>query len=222
MRSKNRTEEQLLRAIIHKKHEVDNRLDGLGGLTREGLVSAVKSAVSAFNSCTGFSPPTAPGFRVWASAVEQLRMEFCPQGWEPDDTANFSTIINRASGIRIAVANLDHNTGNLAVDPTNKSPKGSHSRQAANINQLKFPFAIMDAAAISVPGFETWYLGLYVADTEIRAELSLPTEIENGYFTGWRERIVLIGSDDGWGARVVPARPEDKGPEFRVEVRRKQ
>ena len=32
----------------------------------------------------------------------------------------------------------------------------------------------------------------------VRAELSLPIKVEGGYFMDWKERIILISSDDDW------------------------
>jgi hypothetical protein len=48
----------------------------------------------------------------------------------------------------------------------------------------------------------------------------MPTRLDGGYFEEWKERILLISSDDDW---AVPAQPvaEDDGPEFEVPVFRK-
>lgn len=202
--------------------DVNARLRELG-LTREGLISAVKAAVAAGAGCTSNHPPIAPGFMVWMAAVVRLREEFSRLGFVKDNTANFPTIIHHGNLVKVAVANTDENTGHLVAKPTNRSKKGELGRRAAFINQMMLPFmgTPSEPEEAKLPGFSTWYLCIYVHGDTVRAELSHPTEIENGYFADWSERLVLIDSDDGWRRALTPSTDDGDGPEFNVVVTRK-
>jgi hypothetical protein len=157
---------------------------------------------------------------AWYSAVVRLRQEFRPHGWEADDTANFSTIIDHAAEIKIAVANTDAGTANVSFFPTNRSRRGELSRLAVEANQYSLPLPgwSVEPEEAKTPGYATWYLCLYIAGDTVRAELSLPTSCEGGYFGGWSERIFLASGEDDW-AWNIPL--DDSGPDFEVQVSRK-
>ena len=208
-------------ATVHKdRYSVESRIRELG-LRRAGLISAVRAAAAAVASCTVNHPPTARGWLAWCDAVVRLREEFRSDGWTADDTANFSTIVDEAAGIRIAVVNTDEGAGNAALVPTNRSRRGEFSRKAIEDNQLSLPF---EGWGVEPPdakkeGVTTWYLCIHVVGEMVRAELSLPTSCESGIIGGWKERIMLVSSDDdlifGGGPLV------DDGPDFEVKIARK-
>lgn len=211
-------------AVVVRSDEwdVNARLRDMG-LRREGLISAIRAAVAAYSGCTANHPPIARGIMTWLAAVARLREEFLRDGFVRDDTANFSTIVHHPKMLKIAVANTDENTGHPVADPTNRSKKGELGRRAALINQLSLPFGGVAAEPedAKLPGFSTWYLCIYVHGDTVRAELSHPTKIENGYFSDWSERLVLIDSDDGWRRALTPSSDDGDGPEFSVVVTRK-
>src|SRR3546814_14292905 len=65
----------------------------------------------------------------------------------------------------------------------------------------------------------TWFLLIHRAATEVRCELSLPSQISpDGRITRWQERIMLpsIPLD---GAEIEIVAPE--GPDFDIDVKRK-
>jgi hypothetical protein len=211
-------------AKVHiESWEIDRRLRELG-LSRDGMLSAIKAAVALERSCTENSPPTARGFFSWQAAVVRLREEYCiKKEWVRNDSNNFSTILNRTLGIKIAVSNTDENTGNPKVYPFNRSRKGEVGRQAVSINQLLLPYEGWADTKLSSPPVNnhTWYLCIYIKDETVRAELSLPTVCEKGYFADWGERIILVSSDDDWRTALSPALDQDNGPVFKVLVTRK-
>ncbi len=202
--------------------EVDRRLRELG-LTRGGLNSALRAAVAAVAGCTDNSPPTARGYMAWHAGVVRLREEFSGRGWVRDDTANFSTIVSHKKLLKVAVANTDAATGNSHILPVNRSKKGELGKRAACVNQLRLPFDewSIEPDEAKLPGFSTWYLCVYVSGDTVRAELSLPTRIEKGFFVDWSELLILVDSDDGWRRAVSPEIDDGKGPEFKVIVNRK-
>ena len=210
--------------VYHDPLDIDRRLRALGGLQRQDLLAAVEAAVAAVGGCTDNDPPAARGWDSWRSATRRLSEVHRRLGWEKDDTANFSTIIHKGERIKVAVANTDDATGNPLAHPTNRSRKGATSDRASQINQLVLPFAgwhsETEPELAVVPGYATWYLGIYIEGDTVRAELSMPTRLESGYFTEWKERIMLISSDEEWTPSVVPV-ADDDGPAFEVPVFRK-
>jgi hypothetical protein len=210
-----------MESSIYKHHyDADRRLRELG-LSREGVLSAVKAAAAAVHRTTRDYPPIAGGLMAWMEAVARLRQEFRAHGWEADDTGNFSTIIDHAGRVKVAVANTDEGTGNSLSQPTNRSKRGELSRLAIEANQLSLPFTewLAEPEEAKLPGYSTWYLCVYVRGEVVRAELSLPTSCASGYFGGWSERIILVSGEEDWMSSITPER--DDGPDFEVKVARK-
>ena len=212
-------------AAVHLSPEdTEARLWRLARLRREDLLEAVIAAVAAVGACTENDPPTARGYDAWRSGLRRLREVLRPQGWAKDDTGNFSTVVSHGARVRIAVVNTDDATGNPRVYPTNRSRKGVNADRASQINQFVLPFpgwVETESEDAAIPGYSTWYLCLYVEGQRVRAELSLPTKVEGGYFADWSERIILISSDDDLSHAGIPKVGDDDGPVFEVPVFRK-
>jgi hypothetical protein len=207
-------------AIYRSEFEAERRLRELG-LTRDGVLSAVRAAVAAVHRATRDYPPISGGLMAWMEAVARLRQEFRPNGWEADDTGNFSTIVDHSTRTKIAVANTDEGTGVWFSQPTNRSKRGELSRLAIEANQLALPFTewLAEPEEAKIPGYATWYLCLFIRGDTVKAELSLPTSCASGYFGGWSERIILLSGDEDWMSSNLPQ--ADNGPDFEVKVERK-
>ena len=206
--------------IYSTRHSVDDRIRELG-LRRDGLISTVRAAAAAVASCTANHPPTARGWLAWCESVVRLREEFRSDGWSADDTANFSTIVDEAAGLKIAVVNTDEGAGNPGMEPTNRSRRGLLSKQAIESNQLFFPFEgwNVEPDEVKREGATTWYLCIHVVGDEVRAELSLPTSCEGGIIGGWKERIMLVSREED--LIIGAGLHSDEGPDFEVEISRK-
>jgi hypothetical protein len=212
-------------AVYFRPEDADARLWRLARLQRQDLMESVIAAVVAVGACTENDPPTARGYDAWRFALRRLREVLRPQGWEKDDTGNFSTVVSHPARVRIAVVNTDDATGNPRIYPTNRSRKGANADRASQINQFVLPFpnwVELEPEEAAIPGYATWYLCINVGGHQVRAELSLPTRMEGGYFADWNERIILVSSDGGWS--VGPDMPEggdDDGPVFEVPISRR-
>ena len=142
--------------------------------------------------------------------------------------------MNRKLGTRIAVANTDDATG-LDLEnrnPQNRSKKGIATDRVVHANQMSF-MEVLDATLKVVRlrpmpkasgPIITWYLCAYNEGDETRAELSCPAGLDNGFFTDFVERILIIGPDDGddTPVRRLGADDDDNGSEFDVPVTRKK
>jgi hypothetical protein len=212
-------------AILRKNPiEVKNRLDELG-VKREDLLEVVDRMVSARNGCTANHPPGSAGWMAWSEGTCRLREIFLRLGWEKNEEFFISSICDM-SGTRIAVSNTDDGTGLEQRQPQNRSKKGSGTDHAVALNQAVFSDILASALnVIQLPpipgGVVYWYLCVYADGDVVRAELSCPSSCENGYFTDFHERIVLIGGDDDGRVQVRPSVSDDDS-EFEINVTRKQ
>ena len=214
--------------LITNPIEVINRLDSLFGWKREELTEVVERMVAGRNSCTDNDPPSAPGWMSWCFGTRRLREMGALKGWDRNNDDQIASIYDRKRGIKIAVCNTDEGTGMEAIQPQNRAKKGAATDRAVFTNQVLFNTILNEAEnnviqlSDDISGVAYWYLCVYSEGDIIRAELSCPSECENGFFKTFRERIILIGgdSDDG-GVRVRRESPDgDSG--FEINVTRKQ
>jgi hypothetical protein len=82
-----------------------------------------------------------------------------------------------------------------------------------NFLQLTLPFDLGDEEPTEDDGgTATWVLLYHVTEAEIRAELSLPDSMVDGYIDTWLERIVLapipLAAAPDLGAREPAVDPE--------------
>ncbi len=125
--------------------------------------------------------------------------------------------------MRIAVANTDDGTGVPDRIPQNRNKKGPTTDRAVETNGallpgVDWPIAIKRREAVSVADVVTWYMCIYVNGDDVRAELSLLDKIESGWFSGWKERIIILKPGD-WKSVDLPSEDDDFGPELEIDVR---
>ncbi len=212
-------------ALIHSQvWDVQNRLAEFN-LSVDSLQEAVQAGHLGFISCTENDPPTVRGLIAWAYTLRRLREILIPAGWKRDDAQNFSRTFSKESKINILVATGDKGTGRVNLHPRTKSPKGQLTELAVSHNiQHAFdgflPREKSERLSLSVYGM-TWILLAYISVTEVRAELSLPSNIEDGHILAWEERIILPRIEVDPDSLEVSSTDNDPGPEFNVPVRLK-
>lgn len=215
-------------AIVRSESwEVDRRLSELD-LSRTALVDIVKAAVAGQDGCTENDPPNARGYESFRYGTRRARELLRGQGWEKDDTGNFSTVINHSKRIRLVVMNADGGAGVIGRVPQNRCRKGPNSERAANANQRvlfspdEAPMPEADGKPPQIDGYATWHLCVYIGVDTVRAELSLLNDFQGGYFIGQFEKIIVIGDGD-WKTADAFDEPDegDDGPEFDIQVTRK-
>ena len=203
------------------KRRAVSRLTELG-LTVSMVERVVRRADAEASICTEFDPPIIAGLTRWGRATRFLREELVPLGWTYDNPRLLARTIHPRGEFAIVVATGDQQTGVAdGIPPTTKHRKGDATVEAVEINgQLAFDFGSSWEPGPVDDGLLTWFLLFYVDEHEFRAELSLPNEIQDGWITGWAERIILPpfpraveplfdypggadGSDDADGSVVV-------------------
>lgn len=212
--------------VLKNPIEVRNRLEDLG-LSREKLLEVVDAMVGASAECTDNDPPGARGWSSWRMGTRRLREEMRSEpGWEKDESDQISSVVNVQRGLRIAVANTDDSTGLEERAPQNRSRKGAATDRVVNTNQQSFmnelekSINVVTIAPIEKPKLVTWYLCAYSGADVFRAELSCPSGLEDGFFTGFLERIFLTDPEDGDGIAVHRDGDDDES-DFDIPVTRK-
>ncbi|MGO6724523.1 hypothetical protein ACCS51_26555 [Rhizobium ruizarguesonis] len=223
-------------AIVVKTFpEMVSRLEAKS-TSRETLLEVVEAVVAARADSTDFDPYGTAGWRGWQMGTRRSRETHVGlNGWEKDDADQVPSILNRLIGIRIIVCNTDDGTcvdDPLRRGPQNRSKKGAATDRAVNSNQGSF-MAILEASVSekvialaskrkTPPPIMTYYLCVYVEGEDIRAELSCPTSVNNGYFEDFSERIFILGGE----AEPPIPKPlqkidEEDGSDYPITVKRK-
>lgn len=212
--------------------EVGNRLEALG-LSRDQILDVVDAMVGAKADCTPNDPAGAAGWSSWRMGIRRLREVLVGDEWERDEIDQIPGVINADLRIRITVANTDDATGLELTDrfPQNRSRKGAATDRVVQANQGSFMEALeesLNVVQLKPPPKDsrpivTWYVCTYCEGDEFRAEISCPAGLDNGYFTDFIERILIVGAEAGDEAPARRRQPADgEGAEFDVPVTRKK
>ena len=201
--------------------DVKGRLKALG-LTVDILLDAVRAGFTGRSTCSELDPLMYPGQTMWAHTVRRLRQGTAPIGWKPDNASNYCVALS-PEGIAIAVATGDVNTGRPDAIPSTSSPKGPCTLEAVALNQLPLDLRLPGEATPSQPAEftqrQTWLLLIHLDHSEVRAELSLPSSLdEQDRVTGWQERIILPSVD--FDPNQIQLHPDDSG-DIDIDVRRR-
>jgi len=95
---------------LHSEIAAAGRLDELD-VPEAILRNAVQSGLEHAFACTYHDPPSLPGIITWGKTVRHLRDALVTQGWKPDSTRNYATVVSPNEAVAIAVAAGDAATG---------------------------------------------------------------------------------------------------------------
>jgi hypothetical protein len=214
-------------SVLYQPEDVNPALTELG-LTTEILQEAVGQAALARLEVTPHSPRTAGGSMQWFAGVASLRDQLVPLGgWEPINEDNQGLVFNRKSGIVLAVAGGDADTGISTGLPTTRSKKGPRMKEAIDRNQIQmFPEYFRLPISERIRNLGTlWLLLVHVSlqHQQVRAELSRPVRYAHDRRPSeFMPRIILapIDLDETFALRRGgPSAPQ--GQEITVEIRRR-
>jgi hypothetical protein len=173
--------------------QIGDRLAELG-LKAEILDFALRGADAEARAYTALDPPNMAGMARFARTVRLLREQLIPLGWTFDNPRNLARTVSPDGRVAIITTLGDAATGVPHVPPSTRYEKGIATVEAVNRNflQLALPIEIEDDVAGDDDGETTTWVLLYnVTGTEIRAELSLPDSMVDGFIDTWLERIIL-------------------------------
>lgn len=181
------------------------------GLDSELLTRSVLHDVSRAQDITTFHPVTARGFTQWSETVASLREQLDKRDWTRSNPQNSPRIISPDGKTSIIVAGGNAQTGlSHEVVPCTARRRGPATRNAVQCNGQGVLDISLEMPAGWNPGAELVWVLLYHWSTDeptVRAELSLPTEIDDGIIKRWNHRILLPPQD--LTSFVVSQRPDE-------------
>lgn len=177
--------------------EADNRLAELG-LEQSTLCASLAYGYGYAATCTGHHPLTLPGTMAWGFAIAALRDRLVYEDWKIGRFNNFETVIHPSGTHAVAVTSGDAHAGDPISTPRTRYRKGQAMELVVSGNlQMSLAAVAHDDALVpeeaNPVSMRTWLLLHYydrIAEA-VQAELSLPSFIENGWVTGWAERIMV-------------------------------
>ncbi len=174
--------------------EVADRLAELG-LKAEILEFALRGADAEARTYTQLDPPNMQGMARYSRTVRLLRELLLPLGWSYDNPRNLARTVSPDRQVAVIATLGDAATGVPHVRPSTRYEKGIATVEAVSRNfvQLSLPMDVGDDPPVDpdIDGIATWILLYNVTESEIRAELSLPDSMVDGYIDTWLERIIL-------------------------------
>jgi hypothetical protein len=179
---------------VYDGDRVADRLAELG-LKADMLEFALRGADAEARTYTELDPPNMQGMARYSRTVRLLREQLVPLGWSYDNPRNLARTVSPDRGVAIIATLGDAATGVPHVMPSTRYEKGVATVEAVSRNflQLTLPIDLGDEEPVDADtdGTTTWVLLYNVTDTEIRAELSLPDSMVDGYIDTWTERLIL-------------------------------
>lgn len=189
---------------VHVRAPAATRLGQLG-LDHELLERVLRGADAEARTYTSLDPPHMAGMARFSRTVRLLREELVPHGWTYDNPRNLARTVSPDRRVALVAASGDTATGVPEIVPSTRYERGVATAAAVNRNFVQQPLPIFsdgpdtddepatdeaDGSA-DASGTTTWLLLYHVASDEIRAELSVPDSMVDGFIDTWIERILL-------------------------------
>jgi hypothetical protein len=202
--------------LIQAPNEVNTRLADLD-VTAEELSEVVLQAYGHWADHTAFDPPSIPNTNLWGRATRAIREQLVPRGWDWDNKDQQPRTMHPSGRWAIVASSGDAATGTVHT-PSTKNPKGDATFRKVRANQAQLDFPDMPAEVEDLDACVTWFLLIFVDEAEVRAELSMPAEINlSGFVTAWEVRIVLAPIPRGGDDDAVTPAVDDATYEVAVE-----
>jgi len=164
------------------------------GLSLEIVGQTVLAAEMDGRLTSAYQPPTAPGFRRWATACGQLAERLVPRGWERVLVKGLPRVVNHSNGTAVAVIGGDEGTGVRGATPHSRTSRGPASTTLVSANQMSLEFVSpMPDEGDPLEDWErTWWLLIFSDGSSVRAELSLAVGLdEKKKLAAWKTRILI-------------------------------
>lgn len=196
--------------IVEEDNAVGAALNQIGW-TKEELLEAVDASVGGRRSATLNHPRGTGGMRAWQDGTCRLRELGKHRGLQNDDEDGIASTVDAQRKLRFIVCSGDENTGELGATPQNRNKKGAGTGKTLG-DFFDFFDSVTNDKALSQRSsakdqLTAWYLLIYCEGDVVKAELSCPTGMLDGYFTGFSQRIILRndeGSDDLVASKSLP------------------
>lgn len=200
--------------IYSEEWEIDARLASGFGVTRDDLVDVIRNTLAERSSSVEVDPINAPGQLAYIAGTRHMRWLFMSKGFVISRDRNVESVINPATGMKIAYQNVDLACAQRAPRAISGKKAGS-AKIIGDAQGLLFPRPgdlpeAVDPELVKGLKSAVWYLCASFDGDDIRAELSLPASVKDGNFYGFLERIFIIRGGD-WGGFESRSHDDD-GP----------
>ena len=185
--------------IVEEEGAVVSALTSIGW-TKEELLEVVEAAVGARRSATANHPLGTGGMRAWQDGTCRLRELGKVRGLRNDDEDRIASTVDEKNKLRFIVSSGDENTGEPNQTPQNRNKKGAGTGKTLG-EAFDFYDSVLNDQALTktteIEGQHTaWYLLIYCEGDTVKAEISCPDGMLDGFFTGFSERIILRNDED--------------------------
>ena len=187
--------------LVIEPSDVIERLRDFG-TTREDIAQVALAAMAARNDSVAFDPKTAPGQLAYIYGVRSLRERLVPSGYDPVSRGNIESAWDRERGRKVMLQTVDV-PWMLGQDPEARHEIGQGKTRVIE-RSTGFLFREMEEAAArereamsDYDRAEAWYVCVAYQQDSVTCELSRPSGVEDGKFTGFEERIFILGRGVG-------------------------
>lgn len=200
--------------------EVDERLVPFL-VTRAELMPIVHQVVAARADAVEDDPVTAEGQFAYIYGTRHVRGIFRRKKYLLDRVNNVEAVKHPDRNLKIVYQSVDLAAA-VEHDPQAVSGKGSGADRLINLAQGSlFPRKQLERPDLIAPVNKgVWFFCVSVVGDDVRAELSLPSAIENNNFNGFIERIFIVRGGE-WPKLKIAPKPADVA-EFEPKVTRRK
>lgn len=193
-----------VKTILHIGPSAAQKLLDLG-LDLNGLMEVIERGERARAEWVNFDPINAGGWDAYRYRVRAVREIYCPRGWKVFRMGGLEMTASADDKVRLITRSGDAGVGIADATPQPEGEIGDSTRTVSIGQSMLFGVEWLgtEKAHLKRPEHETWMLLVHASDTVVRAELSLPSFVdEDAHVSDWLERILLPDFDpndpNGW------------------------
>lgn len=166
-------------------------------LDPEGLADVIRRGERARAEETDYDAQTYGGNVAYYARVRALRETYCPRSWTPLVLNGLELIQSADKKIGIITRSGDSGVGDkFALKPQPSGKVGGGAAVVVGQNPRLFAAEWFASSKRGErPKFEVWMLLVNYSEAVVKAELSLPTAIDDEKVDDWIERILLPDFD---------------------------
>ncbi|MEQ8296955.1 MAG: hypothetical protein RIB55_10770 [Nitratireductor sp.] len=195
----------MLAERIHDQDwEVTERLRTVFDCSKDECINIVREVVGARADAVEDDPVTAGGQFAYIHGTRNVRGLFRSKGWVSYRRDNIEGVRHVSRDLKVIYQNVDLAAATRWPQPVSSKGAGSERLIDASCASLFSEEELRSLSGTHRGGHEAgiWYFCVSVDGEDVRAELSLPSGVANGRFSGFIERIFILRSGD-WSRYAI-------------------
>lgn len=199
---------------IHvQEWEVTERLQAVFDCSKDECIDVVREVVGARADVVDDDPVTAGGLFAYIHGTRNVRGLFRSKGWLSYRRDNIEGVRHVSRDIKVIYQNVDLAAAARWPQPVSSKGAGSERLIDDACTSLFSEEELRSLDGVHRGGHDTgiWYFCVSVDGDDVRAELSLPSGVANGRFSGFIERIFILSSGDWerYSSKYIQQFPDD-------------